>query len=65
MPAVLRDVVPVQAPASVEIGKPDPAIAFDYLLREPRHVRRLRRWLHITASLVTVSAIACVLYSCA
>ena len=39
---------------------------FDYLLREPRHARRLRRMLHIlTTGFVALSAIAGVLYGCA
>jgi hypothetical protein len=38
---------------------------FDYLLRELRHARRLRRLLHITTGLVALSAIAGVLYGCA
>ena len=33
---------------------------FDYLLREPRYARRLRRRLHITTGFVVLSAIACV-----
>jgi hypothetical protein len=37
---------------------------FDYLLREPRHARRLWRLLHITTGLVELSAIAGVLYGC-
>ena len=37
---------------------------FDYLLREPRHARRLRRMLHITTGFVALSAIAGVLYGC-
>ena len=37
---------------------------FDYLLREPRHARRLRRMLHIATGFVALSATACVLYGC-
>jgi hypothetical protein len=39
--------------------------AFDSLLREPRHARRLRWMLHIATGFVALSATACVLYGCA
>ena len=48
-----------------DTGDRDPAIAFDYLLREPRHARRLRHSLQILVGIVALSAIACVLYGCA
>jgi hypothetical protein len=37
--------------------------AFDYLLREPRHARRWRR-MNIGAGIVTLVAIASILYGC-
>jgi hypothetical protein len=43
----------------------DPESSFDYLLREPRHARRLRRTLHIVAGFVALSALVCVLHGCA
>lgn len=49
---------------TTDIGDRDPTIAFRYLLREPRHVRRLRRTLHIIAGIVALSAIAYMLYGC-
>jgi hypothetical protein len=41
----------------------DPASTFDYLLREPRRARRLRR-MNIIAGFVALFAIAWVLYCC-
>jgi hypothetical protein len=35
---------------------------FDYLLREPRHARRMP---HVMIGFVALGAIACVLYGCA
>jgi hypothetical protein len=41
----------------------DPASSFDYLLREPRRARRLRR-MNITAGIVALVTMAAVLYAC-
>jgi hypothetical protein len=37
---------------------PDPASAFNYLLREPRHARRLRHALHILVGVAILVAVA-------
>jgi len=37
---------------------------FDYLLREPRHARRLRQINNSTAGILALLAIAGVLYGC-
>jgi hypothetical protein len=40
----------------------DPAIAFDYLLREPRHARHRRQMLHIMAGIVALATVAWLLW---